>query len=518
MRLYHQFLIITIILAAASCRTVKPGYGLKDDGKLEVTFVQVNDVYEIAPLSGGKEGGMARVATLKKQYLKENPNTFLVMAGDFISPSVYNSLPYQGKRIRGRQMIEAMNAAGMDIAVFGNHEFDFGEADLQDRINESNFKWVASNTFHKTQGQVVPFAKVTSTGTQPFPKTYIMSLRDKDGTTAKVGFIGLTLPANKAVYVSYDPALSTAKQLYNQLKDSCDAVVAITHQFMEEDVTMAKEIPQLAAILGGHEHSMRFDSIGKLYITKAHANARSAYIVKLLIDKKNHRVSVNTPQLKYLNESTPLDSSTNLVVEKWSKIAADNYASLGFDPKKVLIASGDSLEGREEEVRYKPTNLTRLITNAIADACPQAEVVIMNSGSIRVDDILYPPVTQYDFLRSLPFGGGLREVDMKGSLLIQVLETGRKNSGNGGFLQYQPVTYQNNTWTINNAPIDPARVYHVALNDFLLTGGESNMDYLNERNSGIVKVYPAETNVGNPKSDIRLAIVKYLEKGGNQSR
>ncbi len=97
----------------------------------------MNDVYEIAPVAGGKEGGMARVATLKKQYAKTNPNTFLVMSGDFLSPSVYNSLQYNGKRIRGAQMIEAMNSAGMNFVCFGNHEFDINENELQERINES---------------------------------------------------------------------------------------------------------------------------------------------------------------------------------------------------------------------------------------------------------------------------------------------------------------------------------------------------------------------------------------------
>jgi len=123
----------------------------RDDGKIDVVFVQVNDVYEIAPLEGGKTGGMARVATLKKEYLKANPNTFLIMAGDFLSPSVYNSLKYNGERIRGQQMVESMNAAGMDYAIFGNHEFDITESELQKRINESSFQWISSNTFHKTK-------------------------------------------------------------------------------------------------------------------------------------------------------------------------------------------------------------------------------------------------------------------------------------------------------------------------------------------------------------------------------
>ena len=103
---------------------------IKDDGKIDIVFVQVNDVYEIAPLGGGKEGGVARVGTLKQQEKEKNTNTFLVMGGDFLSPSIYNSLKHEGKSIRGKQMVEALNAAKMDFVVFGNHEFDVKEEEL----------------------------------------------------------------------------------------------------------------------------------------------------------------------------------------------------------------------------------------------------------------------------------------------------------------------------------------------------------------------------------------------------
>jgi 2',3'-cyclic-nucleotide 2'-phosphodiesterase (5'-nucleotidase family) len=267
-----------------------------------------------------------------------------------------------------------------------------------------------------------------------------MSVRDSDGTSARVGFIGLTLSSNPADYVSYKDPLETAKRLYNQLKDSVDAVIAITHQAIASDVELAKEVPGLAAILGGHEHGMEFSKIGNVTITKAHSNARSAYVVKLAINKNNRNFNVIT-NLTYLNESIGLDSNTNVVVQKWKKIAEDNYASFGFDAGKIVIPSGEPLEGRETETRTTSTNFTKLITQAMAYACPQADVVIFNSGSLRLDDILTPPISQYDIIRSLPFGGGITEVDMKGSMLIDVMQTGMKNINSGGFLQFQPVIF-----------------------------------------------------------------------------
>ena len=128
-----RFLYLILFITVSSCSTTR--VAKRDNGKIDVVFVQINDVYEIAPVAGGKEGGMARVATVKKEYLRKNPNTFLIMAGDFVSPSVYNSLQYLGQRIRGKQMVEVMTVAGTNLAVFGNHEFDITESELQDRIN-----------------------------------------------------------------------------------------------------------------------------------------------------------------------------------------------------------------------------------------------------------------------------------------------------------------------------------------------------------------------------------------------
>lgn len=511
MRMYIRFIYLIFFITASSCSSTR--VAKKDDSKIEVVFVQVNDVYEIAPIAGGKEGGMARVATIKKEYLRKNPNTFLIMAGDFVSPSVYNSLQYMGQRIRGKQMIEVMTVAGTNLVVFGNHEFDITENELQDRINESQFDWVSSNTFHNKNGKIIPFEKRQGTNVLPFPDRYIMRLRDADGTTVNIGVIGLTLPFNKAEYVSYTDPLQTAKTIYTQLKDSCDAVIAITHQQMEEDIKLAQEIPGLAAILGGHEHDMRYQKVGNVFITKADANARSAYIVKLNINKKRKETKVIT-SLKYINETVALDSTTNEYVGKWTKIADDNYASLGFDARKVVQSSGETLDGREKEVRSKFTNLSKLIVEAIAYACPQADAVLINAGSIRVDDFLPTPITQYDIIRALPFGGGIFEAAMKGRLLIKTLEAGKKNLGIGGFLIYHPAQYNanKNEWTLNEKPIDSAKTYRVALTDFLFSGKEANLDFLNKNNPDIVKAYEAETSPKSPKSDIRLAIIRYMEK------
>ncbi len=493
-----------IILFLSSCRTAR---NAGDDGLIEAVFLQVNDVYEIAPLSAGKEGGIARLATIKKSYLSKNPNTFLVMAGDFLSPSVYHSLIYEGKPVRGKQMVEALNVAGLDLATFGNHEFDIRENELQERMDESSFKWISSNTFHKTGERIRPFVQKG----KAIPKTLVIHTRDADGTHAKIGVITATLPFNMADYVHYDEGLETAKELYNLIKDSVDVVIALTHQSIDEDIRMAKEIPGLAMIMGGHEHDNRFVKQGRVYITKAHANAKSVYALHLKMDLNRNKYEL-VPVLVYLNEEVALDSATNVVVKKWSSIAENNFTAQGFDAGRVILNSykGEPLDGRETEVRRQATGLTRLIIKGIEHAAPQSVVAIMNGGSIRVDDELHAPLTEYDILRTLPFGGGITEADIKGSLLVQVLEQGMKNSGTGGFLHFShSALKRGGQWYINNNPVEPGKTYRVAFTEFLLTGKESNLAYLNPENPLVEKIYPAPP-LSDLRSDLRLALINYI--------
>lgn len=506
-------IILTVFLVSCSTSQQTTGSDPGDNGKIIINFIQINDVYEIAPIEAGKTGGVARVATLSKSAKAKNPNTFFVIAGDFLSPSVYNSLKYEGKRIRGRQMVDALNTAGLDIAVFGNHEFDINEDELQSRINESIFKWVSSNSFHKTANGIEPFVQMKDSAKKNFPETLIVPVKDADGTTAKIGFLGINIPFTKKDYVSYTDPLQTAIKLYNQIKDSCDAVVAITHQAMEDDIELAKQLPGLALIIGGHEHDMRFQKVGNVIISKAHANARSVYELKLQINKNTKRIKTRA-KLVWVNDDIVSDPATDAVVKKWTKIADDNFASLGFNAKHVVLASGESYEAREAVIRAHSTNFSRLVVKAMEKAAPQSEVSILNAGSIRLDDVLSPPITEYDIIRCLPFGGGITEVNMKGSLLIQVLEAGRNNKGSGGFLHYsEKVFYDaiNHIWTINKQPVDAKKIYRVAITDFLLTGGESNMGFLTKDNKEIEKVFP-EANASDPRSDIRLAIINYLSK------
>ena len=116
---------------------------------------------------------MSRLATLVRQARRENPNTVFVLAGDTLSPSV------ESRVLRGAQMVAALNAIGLDLATFGNHEFDFGPGVLRERIAESRFVWLASNVVDRPSGR-------------PFGDAAPDLLLTFDGV--RVGFLGLTTP------------------------------------------------------------------------------------------------------------------------------------------------------------------------------------------------------------------------------------------------------------------------------------------------------------------------------------
>ena len=96
-----------------------------------------------------------------------------------------------------------------------------------------------------------------------------------------------------------------------------------------------------------------------------------------------------------------------------------------------------------------------------------------------------------------------------------MLEAGKNNVGSGGFLQYSSSIMKDsvtNNWTFKNAPFDINKVYKVAISDFLMTGGEANLGFLTKDNPDIVKVYPVFTDLKDARSDIRRAIVNYMEE------
>lgn len=482
--------------------------------KTEFIILQLNDVYEIAPIQGGKYGGMARVANIRQQLLKENPHTFTTLSGDFLNPSVLGTIKYKGGRIKGAQMVAAMDALGVDYVCFGNHEFDLKEADLLKRINESKFQWISTNLQYKKDGKVQPFFKDKDGQQQPFPKSVVLKIPNKNGEdTVKVGLLGLALNIDNDI-VAFEDVKTAAEKEMTALKGTIDFAIPMTHLLIANDKKFAGEVPQFPLILGGHDHTNMKHQVGNTTITKADANAKTVYIHRISYDHVTKKVSIQS-ELKEVNASAGEEPKTAAVVQTWLNHANQGFNTLGFDVKeKLMIVKGEPLDGREGYMREKPTNLGKDICAAMMATIPTAQAGILNSGSVRLDDQLSGQVTVYDVLRALPYGGDILEVKLKGKLLKKILATGQNNKGNGGYLQTKELSYDAATkeGKIGGKAIKDEQVYTIAMSNYLLTGKESNFGYLTPKNPDIVS---ATEDDKNPlRADLRKALIDYWKKKG----
>ena len=507
-----KYLFFSVILFLVSCNTSRnlvSDSKVIDDGKISFTFLQVNDVYEIAPLAGGKVGGMARLATLKKQLLEENQNTFLFMAGDFLSPSLVGSIKYQGNRVKGKQMIEAMNTVGFDLVTFGNHEFDLSKNELQERLNESNFNWTSANARQKVSGNTYPFYKERKGIKEFVSDIHIIELKDADGTTIKIGFFSVMLPSNPQNYVAYTDMFEQAKRAYTRAKQKSDLVFGLTHVNIEDDKKIASLLPDLPLIMGGHEHTNMLVEVGNTKISKADANAKTAYIHRIEYDK-NSRTYKLSSELKSISQQLANDPKTQNVVDKWSFILNKQIKEIVSLPEEIIYNAVTPLEGRDTPVRIQQTNLGHIITRAMAFGFnDEVDCALVNGGSIRIDDQLEGEINSIDIFRVLPFGGGVLKVELTGKLLKEVLDYGMSKAGEGAYLQRYLVNFDTvlNDWKINNKLIDLDKVYTVAFSDYLLKGYD--IPFLKPDNKDVLNIYkPASNELG---SDIRKTIIAYLK-------
>ncbi len=201
------------------------------------------------------------------------------------------------------------------------------------------------------------------------------------------------------------------------------------------------------------------------------------------------------------------DPAVAKVADRWVKAAFAGFKAQGFDPEHAVTKITEPLDGREASVRNFPTRLTELVATGMVHAAPGTELAIFNAGSIRIDDVLVPgEVTEYDIIRTLPFGGIVLSAEMKGNLLQKALDQGKANAGTGGYLQTANVTRSpdGNQWIINGVALDPTKSYQVAINDFLLSGREIKLDFLTRDNQAVSKI--AE------HGDIRKALISELQK------
>ncbi len=514
LRRFQTISLAYILLTLLACDPAKRVTSQdSNDGKIDFILLQINDVYEIAPLEGGKVGGMARLATLYRQLKKSNPNTLFVHAGDFLYPSLIGTMKYEGSRIKGRQMVEMMNRIGVDLVVFGNHEFDLDADELQQRLNESSFEWLGTNVRQvNEQGHSSRFAKIVNKERVPVHDSFLWQIKDEDGTALSISFFGATINSNPKDYVKYLNFHKTSRMEVDRMQKAADLVLGLTHLSLEQDKELAAKITNVPLIMGGHEHHNMLHKVGNTQIAKADANAKTAYIHYISYDKNTKKANIDS-RLIPVDESIAIDKEVAKGVEKWMNIAYESFRKNGFDPDEIITKASVPLDGRETTNRYGQTNLGALLTKSMMQSSRHnAEAAIVNSGSIRLDDQLYGNITQFDIIRTIPYGGPVHDVEMTGSLLKAVLDEGESKKGEGAYLQraYIKLDPTRKNWLINGQPIEQERVYRIIIGDYLLLGYDIKV--LKEGVEGLNKVNkPNKNDKSDRRNDIRQAVIHYLK-------
>jgi 5'-nucleotidase len=258
-----------------------------------IRFVSINDVYLADTLPDGG-GGLARVAAIRDRIALEGPTLF-VLAGDVLSPGTLGRLSY------GKSMVDALNAARLDYATFGEHDFEYPRDSLLARIAESKFKWVSTNC---TDPDGARFAGTVAWDT--------VRLANR-----KIGLFGLTLAGTygEGRYVRCaDPEVAARQALDTLAAQGAELIVAVTHQPLEADRGLLNRESRIDLILGGHEHEAQSLSVASRHVLKADANARSAQFATLWGVKGQWREAVT---LLPVHSGLPVDSATASVVAGW---------------------------------------------------------------------------------------------------------------------------------------------------------------------------------------------------------
>ncbi|MCE9667806.1 bifunctional metallophosphatase/5'-nucleotidase [Myxococcus stipitatus] len=463
------------LLPLALLWALAPGLalGAEPTKPVRLTFLHLADVYQVQPMAGGKAGGLARVATLRRQVLAEAPGALTLLGGDTLSPSVESLLEVDGKALKGRHMIDAWNALGLDVAVLGNHEFDFGDDTLKERIRQSRFPWLGANVTDARTGALFDGVKA-------------YDVREMDGV--RVGLFGVVLPETKTTTKAgpdtlFGDVCEAAKGAVAKLReDGAKVIVGLTHQTLEQDRALARCV-KVDVILGGHDHVGAADRSTGTPIFKVAADAVELGRLTLDVDPGTGQVRKTTWKKLPVTARVPEDAAFNEAMKPYGALFARLAEPVGRTPV--------ALDARGTAVRSRETNLGDFVADTFREASG-ADVALVNGGALRSDAVLPAGVlTRRDLHGLMPYTDSLVVVTVSGATLRAALENGvslsREDARPGRFLQVSGLRYTFDARkpegervrqvTVQGRPLDPAATYRLATLSFL-TSGKDGYDML----------------------------------------
>lgn len=452
-----SLLLVLCLVLSLSCTAFAAGEAKPLDGK--TVILHSNDVHGAIDL-------YAAMASLKADYEAQGAEVILADAGDYSQGTVYVSVN------KGADAVTMMNATGYDVATIGNHEFDYGYAQLAENMKAAKFKVLCADV-------------LGADGKTIFDANTII---EKGGV--KIGFFGLETPeaqtkANpKLIQGLQFLAGKDGKELYAcaaaqvaALKEQgADIVVCLAHLGVDESsepytsYDLAKNVKGIDFIIDGHSHTVMTAGPHKEAIQST--GTAFANIGVITIDNATKKIVGNELKAIWHTEENADGKSVTVVDYKTrdEKVAAAAKAIIDpidkaygekFAVSKVELNGAKAPNGN----RDSETNLGDLITDAMlwkirSDATikvPVENVVaITNGGGIRAT-VKAGDVTKKDINTVLPFGNTLSVVYVTGAELLEALEASTYCTPEslGGFPQAAGVTFTVKTYEKYDANPDP---------------------------------------------------------------
>jgi 2',3'-cyclic-nucleotide 2'-phosphodiesterase (5'-nucleotidase family) len=434
-----------------------------------VTLLHFNDFHghllpEKPDQAGHSIGGLARMATMVQQTRRWNDAhhvpTLLLEAGDILQGTPLSTV------YKGEPDFTCLNMMGVDFMTLGNHEFDFGMPNLLLRMEQAAFPVRSANVLR--EGKML-----TGTG--------IMLKRVGEETAA---IVGLTTPDTKiesarenVADLEFTDAAQTMRREIGRLPAHVKLIIAVTHLGQPADVQLARDVPEIDVIIGGHSHDKIEPprQVGQTIICQA--GSYGYYLGQLDAYVEDGQIVKHRGFLRPVNETVPERPDVAAVIEQYADKLEQRMS-------QVVGQAAVRLEGQRELVRSEETNLGNLVADAMRERA-QADMAFVNGGGIRAS-IDAGPITLGELLTVLPFNNELVTMELTGAQVRQVLNqnaAASMNADNGGFLQVSGISFTMRGTSVSDvqvgdSPLQADKTYKVATVDFLATGGNGYTAFL----------------------------------------
>jgi 2',3'-cyclic-nucleotide 2'-phosphodiesterase (5'-nucleotidase family) len=433
------------------------------DEQVTITLLGAGDVYAMG--GDGVQGGLARLNAVARAERAANPNTLYLFDGDLLSPSLMSSTD------QGASAIELTNVVPFDLAVPGNHEFDFGPENFLTMLKASAYPWAAINITGADGKPVEGLAGVTMKEMAGLKIALIPVAQDTTPEVATVGDLVFTPTVEGGI-----AAAKAAREA------GADLVVGVVQTDWRNDRDLISS-RAFDVILSGDDHSYGtyYDGITAYVETSIDARLLSPVDLHVTIgtDKDGKRKVSWHPTFRFIDTGTVApDAETQAKVDAYQ-------AALDTALAEVVGTSTTALDSRRNVVRGQESAMGNLIADAMIWATG-ADIAIMNGGGIRADKTYDAGValTRRDIMTELPFGNIDMVTEIPGSQVLAALENAvsQVEKGAGRFAQVAGLTFTYDPTAdagarvsevmVAGAPLEADKIYKVAVNDYILGGGD----------------------------------------------